>query len=384
MRILYHSVPARYNTGYGVQTKLFTRALKEAGHEVIISSVVGGLPNYHDENGILTLSEGLRRNMGNDFIQCHARTYKADIVLTMFDTFIADLDKFRKLPWVAWQVIDSSPIVPNVRPACEAAKVNLAMSLFGQTEMSRLDYDSVYMPLAYDSSEYYMMNDRQECRDKISSYMSVDLDGRFFLVMNSANMSCPSRKNFAAAFKAFRMFLDRHDDKALLYVHTEKTGQMAKGEDLREAVKLYGLEEGKNIIFADQYPYNMGQIDTKIMRTIYNAADVFLHTARGEGFGIPIVEAQACGCPVIVPRCTSMVELMVNGRFATEGIWYMYHPGTEQFVVDPEDVCRQIYELYNQPSGQRVPACEQYEINNVYDMHMKPLLEKIERGDIVV
>jgi len=43
---------------------------------------------------------------------------------------------------------------------------------------------------------------------------------------------------------------------------------------------------------------------------LYNAADVFLSPSKGEGFGIPIIEAQACGAPVVVTDFTSMPELV--------------------------------------------------------------------------
>jgi len=33
----------------------------------------------------------------------------------------------------------------------------------------------------------------------------------------------------------------------------------------------------------------------------------------GEGFGLPVIEAQACGCPVITQACSAMTELTANG-----------------------------------------------------------------------
>jgi glycosyltransferase involved in cell wall biosynthesis len=46
------------------------------------------------------------------------------------------------------------------------------------------------------------------------------------------------------------------------------------------------------------------------MPSLYNAADVFLHTAEYEGFGLPVLEAMACGVPVVVSNCASLPEIV--------------------------------------------------------------------------
>lgn len=43
--------------------------------------------------------------------------------------------------------------------------------------------------------------------------------------------------------------------------------------------------------------------------TLYGAARVLLHPSLGEGFGNPIVEAMACGCPVVTSNTSSMPEV---------------------------------------------------------------------------
>jgi len=153
--------------------------------------------------------------------------------------------------------------------------------------------------------------------------------------MNSANHSTPSRKNFAAAFKAFAMFEKDHPE-ALLYVHADISGKVYPGEDLLKIADLYGI---KSLAFAPQYEYNCGMIGDDYMVKMYNAADVFLHSARGEGFGLPIVEAQACGTTVVVPNFGSMAELCTDDGYAASGQKWMYHSGTEQFLVDYDVLC---------------------------------------------
>jgi len=46
------------------------------------------------------------------------------------------------------------------------------------------------------------------------------------------------------------------------------------------------------------------------MVNLYNAAEVFMGCAGAEGFGIPIIEAGACGLPTIVTNCSAMPELV--------------------------------------------------------------------------
>ena len=56
-------------------------------------------------------------------------------------------------------------------------------------------------------------------------------------------------------------------------------------------------------------------IDSVLLEALYSYADVFLFPSLAEGFGWPIVEAQACGCPVITTNDAPMNE--VGGPVAT-------------------------------------------------------------------
>jgi glycosyltransferase involved in cell wall biosynthesis len=65
---------------------------------------------------------------------------------------------------------------------------------------------------------------------------------------------------------------------------------------------------------------------------IYSAFDVLASPSYGEGFGVPIIEAQACGVPVIVNNWTAMPELCGAGWLAdgdrywdgTQNSWFKY------------------------------------------------------------
>jgi glycosyltransferase involved in cell wall biosynthesis len=94
---------------------------------------------------------------------------------------------------------------------------------------------------------------------------------------------------------AFALFAKTRPD-ALLYLHTE--ARPLGGIDLVALTQAAGIDS-KQVIFADQYGHRMGVPDD-IMAQIYSRTDVLLSASAGEGFGLPVLEAQACGTRVIV------------------------------------------------------------------------------------
>jgi len=80
-----------------------------------------------------------------------------------------------------------------------------------------------------------------------------------------------------------------------------------------------------------------GRLDDEELVALYNTATLFVHPSRYEGFGLPIIEAMACGCPVITTTAASLPEVaggaarLVNAEdaqaFATEIEFLLTQPG---------------------------------------------------------
>jgi glycosyltransferase involved in cell wall biosynthesis len=64
-----------------------------------------------------------------------------------------------------------------------------------------------------------------------------------------------------------------------------------------------------NKIPANGYVKFVQGLDISVLEALYSYADVFLFPSLAEGFGWPIIEAQACGCPVITTDDTPMNEI---------------------------------------------------------------------------
>ncbi|HUT95386.1 MAG TPA: glycosyltransferase family 4 protein [Thermoguttaceae bacterium] len=330
MRILWHGPPSDFPTGYGTQTGLFTRALRDLGHDVAISAACYQYITKLNEDGILTFASGPRHwTAGNDHIEGHIREFKPDIVLSIIDVFALDSKKFGAARWFPMVMVDSEPLLPQNAARLKDCERPIAVTQHGLRVMQAAGFDPAYVPLMYDPA-VFNVQDRDAAREEMSRAMGIDLTDRFLAVMVAANMSAPSRKNFGAAFSAWSMFVKDHPT-ALLYVHTEATGKMSTGENLIQAVKGYGIET--SVHFPDQYRYNTGGFKEDWLAMLYNAADVYLCTSRGEGFCLPLVEAQACGCPAIATEFGATNELCLAGD-AIPGRRWMYHPGTEQCMID--------------------------------------------------
>jgi glycosyltransferase involved in cell wall biosynthesis len=67
---------------------------------------------------------------------------------------------------------------------------------------------------------------------------------------------------------------------------------------------------------------DIGEVDHMALNALYSGADALIFPSYSEGFGWPVIEAQAAGCPVVCANKTSLPELA--GRAA--------------FLFDPDDV----------------------------------------------
>ena len=62
----------------------------------------------------------------------------------------------------------------------------------------------------------------------------------------------------------------------------------------------------------------LGEIDEEDKPALYRMAQVFAFPSRYEGFGLPVLEAMACGTPVVANEVSCMPELVADGAFLVE------------------------------------------------------------------
>jgi alpha-1,3-rhamnosyl/mannosyltransferase len=55
-----------------------------------------------------------------------------------------------------------------------------------------------------------------------------------------------------------------------------------------------------------------GYVDEETLACLYSGAAAFVYPSIYEGFGLPVLEAMACGCPVLCSNSTSLPEVAGN------------------------------------------------------------------------
>lgn len=138
-----------------------------------------------------------------------------------------------------------------------------------------------------------------------SAKQKYGIGNDYFLYVGAVNL----RKNILRILKAYKMFSDKNKkvDFVLVgnlsYGHEEILDEMSK-LNLEGRIKLIGYLKNDELI------------------SLYSGAKALVFPSLYEGFGLPIIEAMACGTPVLTSDVASMPEIA----------------GDAGYFVNPEDV----------------------------------------------
>lgn len=366
------------NSGYGNQTKLLAPRFKKLGHDVSIVAYYGHQGAPMDWEGC-HLYGVAQDPYGMDAIAAYATDFGSDFVLTNMDIWVIKPEQFMDKRWVAWIPVDSEPIPPMVEDNARKAFHRIIWTKSAAKEMddAGLDYDRV--PYGIDTNNFFP-GDKEKAR--ATAQMPQD---KFIVGMVAMNKGYPPRKAFFENIMAFKLFHDKHPDTHL-YMHTQDG---SKPNNMMVNLPYYcqriGLKVGEDVTFADQYSMLIGYPE-QAMNTVYNCMDVHLLVSMGEGFGLPQVEAQACGVPAICGDWTAMPELLFSGwKVKREEALPMYTlQNAYQFtplVPAIVDRLEQSYQMRgNKEYSERArKGALQYDIDKVVEKYWVPTLAKIEK-----
>ncbi len=122
----------------------------------------------------------------------------------------------------------------------------------------------------------------------------LGLPGDFVLAVGAIE----PRKNLARLLRAIRALRSRPATADIRLIHAGPEAWLS--DDLPGLVRELDLSDTVRFL---------GYVSAGDLATLFSLARVFVYPSLGEGFGIPVVEAMACGCPVVTSNVSSLPEV---------------------------------------------------------------------------
>ena len=384
LRILWYSNAPFTNTGYGQQTAQIIPRLLEDRHEVAIHAMYGLEGSTSMWNGVKLYPRGLAP-YSDDIMVAHWMDWAngnrnlPPILMTLFDVWVFKSATFDQVPHIAsWVPIDHAPTPPDVLAWLARKNVMpIAMSKFGSQMLEKAGLEHHYAPHGIEDTfkpTVTYSNGRMEATGK--QLMGIEED-RFVVMMNAANKGVnPSRKAFAENLLAFGIFAQTRPD-AVLYLHTEANGSMG-GISLLHLAEACGIKP-EQLKIVDQYAYRAG-FPQEALAVMYSDSDVLLSCSMGEGFGLAVIEAQACGTRVIVSDFTAQPELVGSGW--TVEVQPFWDAAQRSWFCTPQvpSIVEALKQAYEAPRGvdqTAVGFASQYYADAVYSAFWQPIMASL-------
>jgi len=277
--------------------------MRDAGHFIRIGTKHGD-HKFYEYDGI-EVCEGIDTLLINKMLA----EERFDYIFTQWDIWLLyEKRQYPKSKWIAYIPIDTERIADALAEVAANVGTAIAMSKHGKRELDGLGLADVrYAPHGFDDKVFRIL---PEGRSAFRSGLGLT-DENFVIGSVGLNYG-DDRKGFIPLMLAFKEFHERHPE-ARLYLHTNANDRMTieGGINYHKIVRHLGIQHWT--YWPDQAALYFNRIDPPFLAEIYNGMDVFCLPTKGEGFGIPIIEAQACGVPVATTATTSGPELTRTG-----------------------------------------------------------------------
>jgi len=326
MKLIWYSTTPHAGVGYGILTRALVHRMIADGHQVDVAT-------KHHLAGQFVI-EGIKvfdgREIGLVNRICEEENY--DYIISCMDTWVLP-DSFVK--WVAINLLDTEFIYPKLISSIKSSQFQVALTEHGKRELERVGFKPFYAPLGVDTKLFRPDPELRQAYRVKKGWK----DDEFIIGLVGINY-VTDRKNIVGTLRAFQGFHQRHPN-SILYLHTDMMGSATQGLPMLWIMGACGFDDsgkGKQgpVQWVDQKAYHLWDIAQSELAGLYNAIDVFCLPSTGEGFGLPWIEAQASGCPIIAADATSGKQLCLSGwlipaledyfMFSTQLSWYVKAP----------------------------------------------------------
>lgn len=302
--------------------------------------------------------------------------FKPDIVCDIRDFWMLDFAErspFRPFfKWCIMPTVDARPQARQWMATYQSADACITYSewageVLKEQSGGKINYLGISPPSAHPA--YQPIDNRDELRHNYGIEPDLKIIGT---VMRNQR-----RKLYPDLFQAFRILLDSVEDnsKYMLYCHTSYPDL---GWDIPELLQQYQLsskvlftyicgQTGKPFVSLfkgaiTQSPYTgkygatlsnvKNGVDYQELSKIINLFDIYIQYANCEGFGLPQVEAAACGIPVMSVDYSAMESVVRNLGgipLKPKALYRELETGCLRAVPDNELTAQKLIEFFKQP-----------------------------------
>jgi glycosyltransferase involved in cell wall biosynthesis len=372
-------------TGYGQQVTMLVDRLKRSGLDVAMLSNYGleGIPSSiqtpygkvpHYPRGLDQYSNDSAPQDHKNFI---ADKNKPNLLISLYDVWVMRSAQYDEFPIAAWTPLDHVTLPPGVEKFLRKDNVTpIAMSPHGVRQLTAKGIECEYVPHAIDTKVYkptYKIGSHP-----INEYMGITPE-TFVVGVVAANKASGlvHRKAYGELILAFSIFAKDKPD-AVLYLHTDSFG-LSGGWNLLNILSSLGVKK-EQVIFPNPQDYRFGLAQSDLA-ALYTRMDVLLAPSFGEGFGVPSVEAQACGTRVIGSNWAATPDLVSEDSWLTEG-QLTWDAGQDAWWMTPNvsSLVNALEESYKAERGTSQIAIDfagKFDVENVWTDHWLPVLRKL-------
>jgi len=365
------------HTGFGrVVHSIGERLVRDYGHEIHVLAV-----NHKGDDFPSILDPAVKTPLwlyrpnaglgddtyGNSRIQEMLGKVEPDVVIMLNDPHIILGQLFRNSydpqryllqyrPILAYVPCDGYNLPPDWTNLLPKATRVVAMSKFGQA--SYPGSDMVYHGV--DPDRFWPVSDKRPItmsngsviKNKRDAKRALQLDPEGFMVLRVDTNS--GRKDYASLVRALIPVMKRHSNVQAWFHCGAGPESGAAATNLNQLISRFSDDvEGKRFYFPDQHSTFIGWPDED-MNALYAAADIFVSTSRGEGFGLSLAEAAMTETPVIAQDISSITEVVgPGGRLVPRGTVMTVPSGEDVYLSDVDAFTDAIEGLYASAGARR-------------------------------
>lgn len=183
----------------------------------------------------------------------------------------------------------------NLRTTCKRATRIITSSEFSKREiMKYLKIPAEKISVLYSGVDLEVYKPCEDERVKEAVKYKYGIEGDYYLYLGTLE----PRKNIERLILAYEMAKESNNDIPKLVIAGKKGWMYA---DIFKMISERKLEQ--DVIFT-------GYVDCEDAPVLMSAAVAFVFPSLYEGFGMPPLEAMACGTPVITSNCASLPEVV--------------------------------------------------------------------------